>query len=155
MTPVDSIVESNPAITPGKHKNQRRGRLAFLARLFIILSLFNAYVFVIQPYLLPYTSHDVAILLILLAIAIYFKTMISIPRLHDFNAHGAFALLMLVPVINILFMIFLSTKKGDILANQYGSPAPSAIWEKVISCITIIGFFFLLAQDLMNLFYYH
>lgn len=140
--------------------SQRRwGRLAFLARLFIILSLFNAYVFVIQPYLMSYTSHSIAILFTLLAIAICFKIIISISRLHDFGAHGAFALLMLVPAINILFMLFLGTRKGDILANKYGSPTPSANWEKAIalvgSCITIIGFFFLLAQDLIVLFYYY
>lgn len=50
-----------------------------------------------------------------------------IRRLHDFNKSGWLALLALIPIVTIIFGLFLLFKKGDEAANNYGSPPKSKI----------------------------
>ncbi len=140
--------------------SQRRwGRLAFLARLFIILFVFYTYTSDVQPYVTQYTSHSLAVLVVVWIICSCFKIMMSIPRLHDFGAHPAFAFIMLIPAINMIFMVFLGIKKGDTLANKYGEPMALCLWEKILGWIAVATasclFFFLLAQDLNSIFNYY
>lgn len=43
-------------------------------------------------------------------------------RLHDVGYSGWYAALILVPVVNLLLMVFLVTKTGDEGANAWGPP---------------------------------
>jgi uncharacterized membrane protein YhaH (DUF805 family) len=45
----------------------------------------------------------------------------TIKRLHDLNMKGWWTILMVVPILNILFGLFVSFKKGTSGYNQYGS----------------------------------
>ncbi len=66
----------------------------------------------------------------------------AIRRLHDINASGWWALLMLVPVVNGIFGLVLLFKAGSEGANSYGPPRLTRGWEKVLGFIGI-GFMIL------------
>ena len=47
---------------------------------------------------------------------------IAVRRLHDINKSGWFLLLPFVPIIGLVYLIYLLAKPGDVGDNQYGSP---------------------------------
>ncbi|WHR56626.1 DUF805 domain-containing protein [Acinetobacter haemolyticus] len=69
---------------------------------------------------------------------IYFSFVFSIRRLHDRNQTGWLSLLMLIPLINFLFFIYLICAKGNPDSNTYGAPRITKGWEKVLAWIYII-----------------
>lgn len=80
-------------------------------------------------------------------IIIYFK--LSIKRLHDFNSSGATALLTFVPLLNIAYLIYISTKKGSLIANDYGYPRKLNDYKKYLligTSIIIIALSFYLYE---------
>ena len=50
--------------------------------------------------------------------AIYYSFIFSIRRLHDRNQTGWLSLLMILPLINLFFFIYLSCAKGDEHSND-------------------------------------
>ena len=70
--------------------------------------------------------------------AIYYSFIFSIRRLHDRNQTGWLSLLMILPLINLFFFIYLSCAKGDVHSNNYGAPRITKGWEKVLGWIYII-----------------
>jgi uncharacterized membrane protein YhaH (DUF805 family) len=81
----------------------------------------------------------IAISLISLVIYIIF----SIRRLHDVNKTGWLMLLIIIPLVNFFFMIYLLVKRGDEGANRFAGFRPTPGWEKVLGYIGI-GFFILM-----------
>ena len=69
---------------------------------------------------------------------IFFSFIFAIRRLHDKNLNGWLSLLLLVPLINFFFCIYLSCAKGDIDSNNYGNPRITLGWEKILAWIYII-----------------
>ena len=62
-----------------------------------------------------------AIVLVLFAVAIFIPALaISVRRLHDVGKSGWLNLIVFVPVAGMLYLIYLFTKKGDAVDNQYG-----------------------------------
>ncbi len=53
-------------------------------------------------------------------VLLYFSFVFTIRRLHDRNHIGWLSLLILVPGINLVFMLYLIFAKGDDRSNQYG-----------------------------------
>ena len=47
---------------------------------------------------------------------------IAVRRLHDINKSGWFLLLPFIPIIGLVYIIYLLAKPGDVGDNQYGSP---------------------------------
>ena len=47
--------------------------------------------------------------------------MLNIRRCHDLNMNGAFALLCVLPLINVLFTLYLVFAKGTVGWNKYGA----------------------------------
>ena len=47
---------------------------------------------------------------------------IAVRRLHDINKSGWFWLIIFVPIIGLVYVIYLLAKPGDVGDNQYGSP---------------------------------
>lgn len=83
-------------------------------------------------------SSPVIILFIFLyGVAIYFSMVFTIRRLHDRNHSGWFSLL-LVPVVNILFALYLLFAPGDQQANQFGQPRTTRGWENVLAILYIL-----------------
>lgn len=57
---------------------------------------------------------------LIVIIAIIFMQSYTIKRLHDLGFNGWFSLLNFVPYLNVIFFLFLLTKKGQQKKNKYG-----------------------------------
>ena len=81
------------------------------------------------------------IFLAVIYIAIFYFTFVfTIRRLHDRNHTGWLSLLMLVPLANVILMLYLIFAPGDDRSNSYGSPRPTAGWETILAWIYILLF---------------
>lgn len=88
------------------------------------------------------------VILFILNIIILIPALIfSVRRLHDFNMSGWFALLELIPLLNILMFLALMLIPGSETCNKYGEPRASKTWEVVLAFL----FFGLLLLILVNL----
>ena len=47
--------------------------------------------------------------------------MLMVRRLHDLNKNGAFFLVSFIPVVGLIFMVYLFFKEGTAGYNQYGA----------------------------------
>ena len=79
---------------------------------------------------------------------------ISAKRLHDFNVSGWFALLELVPIVNIIFPIALMFIPGSKGNNKFGEPRESKTWEVVLAFIFAAIALFILVNLLFALKYF-
>lgn len=61
----------------------------------------------------------------------------GIKRLHDINMSGWFCLLLMVPVVNIVFGLYMILKPGKPEANRFGAPSVTKGWEKVVGGLYI------------------
>jgi len=68
--------------------------------------------------------------------------MFAIRRLHDFDASGWWALLLIVPFVNALLGLVLLFRSGSEGSNRFGHPRLTRGWEKVMGSIGI-GFLIL------------
>jgi uncharacterized membrane protein YhaH (DUF805 family) len=84
------------------------------------------------------TMLGIILLIIVYIIFGYFNFVFSIRRLHDRNNTGWLSLLMLVPVVNIGFAIYLFCAKGTEGTNDYGPQRPTLGWERVLGWIYIV-----------------
>ncbi|NNH26329.1 DUF805 domain-containing protein [Acinetobacter terrestris] len=73
-------------------------------------------------------------------VLLYFSFVFTIRRLHDRNHIGWLSLLILVPGINLLFILYLIFAKGDDRSNQYGPRRNAKGWEKVLAWFYILIF---------------
>lgn len=78
---------------------------------------------------------------IILIISIF---LFSVKRLHDINLTGWLALIELIPLINLLFFIFLICMPGTEGDNKYGIPRETQTWESVLAAIFILLFVIIL-----------
>ncbi len=62
----------------------------------------------------------------------------SIRRCHDFNGSGWLVLLGLIPLVNVIFFLFLWLKSGNEGGNDYAPPRVTAGWERVFGILGII-----------------
>ena len=80
------------------------------------------------------------IFFIMYAIAIYYSVIFLIRRLHDRDHSGWLALLILVPVLNILFALYVLFAPGNRGSNTFGQPRPTKGWETVLAVLYIVVF---------------
>lgn len=124
----------------------RFGRLSYLGWVMLSSILMMILLFILAAIfgttLNPENLSIVALipLIIIYLIFIYISIVFMIRRLHDRNHSGWLSLLMLVPVANIIFMLYLLFAKGDVAPNNYGLPRPTATWEKVLAWFYIALF---------------
>ncbi|MCK5896639.1 MAG: DUF805 domain-containing protein [Cocleimonas sp.] len=85
-----------------------------------------------------YTSGPGLIILFLLLISFIFSIIFFIRRLHDIEMSGWFALLAMIPLVNLFFGIFVLVKKGTEGENRFGPSRATLTWEKVLGIIAII-----------------
>ncbi len=71
-------------------------------------------------------------------VSLVFYLIFSIRRCHDFNGSGWWVLLGLIPLVNLLFFLFLWLKRGDEGANNYGPSRVTAGWERVVGILGIV-----------------
>ncbi|RZA00600.1 MAG: DUF805 domain-containing protein [Moraxellaceae bacterium] len=140
-----------PALPPHDHPLSPRGRFARLAYMawYLIISVVIFTVAVLAMALFgSLTTGDSADptpktgQLIVLGIAylvfFYYAVVLGVRRLHDLNKTGWLTLLWLVPLINIIFLLYLMAAKGSVGANDYGLPRANKGWEKVAGIVYII-----------------
>lgn len=84
---------------------------------------------VILNYLFSYYE-NFAIVLIIIIIALTILLVIQfIKRLHDINMSGLYWLLCLIPIVNLIFGLYVVFKEGTAGSNQYGSDPKKTIIE--------------------------
>ncbi|ENX18104.1 hypothetical protein F895_00172 [Acinetobacter sp. CIP 64.2] len=71
-------------------------------------------------------------------ITLYFQIVFLIRRLHDLNKTGWLSLLLLVPVLQFLFTLYVLFAPGTPHRNDYGDVRPSRAWEKLLAWIMIL-----------------
>ncbi|WP_111894994.1 DUF805 domain-containing protein [Acinetobacter sp. MB5] len=91
--------------------------------------------------------------LLALLIYSYLMTIFMIQRLHDLNQSGWMSLLLLIPMINLFFVIYLLLAPGSSHANNYGSPHRTSAWEKLCAWLIIVLFLISLASSSMRISY--
>ncbi|WP_043972429.1 MULTISPECIES: DUF805 domain-containing protein [Acinetobacter] len=130
----------------GFSANGRFGRLSYLGWN-MLLGLSMLVLGIIAAFFMPaFSNSSTGILVYLLGgvfiiiyiAVLYYSFIFSIRRLHDRNQTGWLSLLMLIPLVNFLFFIYLSCAKGDENTNNYGAPRITQGWEKVLAWIYII-----------------
>lgn len=130
--------------------NGRFGRLSFLAWSFLGSIILSFFLFILSSILGDgfnledfSTASPIAILILILIyiVFIYFYWVFTIRRLHDRNHSGWLSLLLLVPLINIIFALYLLFAKGTSGANHYGPQRFTPVWEKILGWIYILTFF--------------
>lgn len=90
----------------------------------------------------------VGIFVVLFALAfLLFSFVLYIRRLHDIDMSGWWCVLVLIPLVNIIFSLYVMIKKGTEGNNNYGPPRPTPQWEKVLGIIALI----LLALNLVGI----
>jgi uncharacterized membrane protein YhaH (DUF805 family) len=134
--------QTNPLSPKG-----RFGRLSYLAWIFLVgiamyavmavlgVAIFGASMFTSGANGVP--GAGMALLLPLELVAFVFFALIAIRRLHDCNASGWWLLLIVVPLANVVFGLFLVLKAGSEGGNRFGSPRLTRGWEKVLAYINI------------------
>jgi len=115
--------------------NGRMGRVRFINYYitipFAVLMAFSAVIGIISAIVIPIMAEDgggtvsvimSAVMLLLYATFIVYQLLVIIQRCHDFNASGWLSLVMLIPVVNILFLLALLFVPGTETANKFGLP---------------------------------
>jgi len=85
-----------------------------------------------------YTSGVGLIVLAVLFISFVFTIIFFIRRLHDTNMNGWWALLLVIPIVNVIFGLFVLIKRGTEGPNSYGPTRATPTWEKVLGIIALI-----------------
>lgn len=68
--------------------------------------------------------------------AFVFSFILMIQRLHDLNQPGWWSLLMMVPLANLILLVFLVFVPGTQGANNYGfQPPPNKVWHWILGLI--------------------
>lgn len=133
----------------------RLGRLSYIARLGLCQVLFVSIMFLVMQSLhlinwnhmmlrtqhLPHHPFFLMFAgLVLLLLYSYFITILMIQRLHDLNHSGWISLLSLIPVINLILMLYLFLARGTPQLNDYGLPQPTSTLEKLCAWLMIVFF---------------
>lgn len=67
-------------------------------------------------------------------VCVFFEVGLIVRRLHDFNKSGLYFLAILIPYVNIVFVIYLMFKKGSPAENRFGQPvAPRNIFKALFA----------------------
>lgn len=129
----------------------RFGRLSYLGWIFII-NVFTILLFASLGLLwnslyganvVEVASDSVTLSLGLLSLLIYlvlfyFSIVFIIRRFHDLNRTGWLSLLLIVPLVNIIMILYLLFARGSDGVNDYGLPHQTKSWEKVCAWLGVI-----------------
>lgn len=130
---------------PWSHKG-RFGRLSLFAWAFLVGIAFDV-IFVplilISGGISAITTHNFsgssfAVLGVLYSAVMYFIVIFNIRRTHDLDKSGWWNLLLLIPLINFIFILYLFVAKGTDGPNRFGPQRVTPQWEKVVGWIYIV-----------------
>lgn len=77
-------------------------------------------------------------LLAFIVIGVYITVVVNVRRLHDLDKSGWLVLLAFIPLVNLLFFLYVTLMPGTLGVNRFGAPRPSTGWEKVLAWLYII-----------------
>ena len=137
MTSPESPYFSPPDLPLADHPLSMKGRFGRLS--FIAWSAFLHFIFLCCTLALISLQGlgGIGVLLIVLAY-LYFALVVTVRRFHDLNRSGWWALLLLLPVINIFVWLYIIFGSGDRGINHYGPARITLFWEKVLAWLMII-----------------
>ncbi|MBR4382216.1 MAG: DUF805 domain-containing protein [Selenomonadaceae bacterium] len=106
--------------------HKRLNRLRYLKRALALVAVETILAMVIGFATMDFAANDLSttgyVLMSLMFIAFApLHYMLIIRRLHDLNKTGWFALIMLIPVVNTIFSLYLLFAPGTIGSNDYGA----------------------------------
>ncbi len=120
------------------HVDGRIGRLRYLSYSIVTplvlsmgLGMIAGILMVILGFLLGDSGTTIGVVIYVLSMLPgYAFQFIILPRrrLHDLNQSGWFLLIMLIPLVNIIFMLYLCFAPGDVGENDYGLPNRENQW---------------------------
>ena len=97
----------------------------FWFNLFVILCSFGGIYLdssLLGPELLETLGFFGPVGLILFLILFLPSLSVAVRRFHDFNASGLWAIFLLIPIVNLILILFLLFPGGDAGANRFGEP---------------------------------
>ena len=126
----------------------RIGRWRYLAYSFTSMFLLSLALGIPAAILIPIISRmanskvGIGIMIVLMYIPFIAATFIMAKRrLHDLNRSGWWSLLLIIPLLNLLFALYLMFGPGTAGSNQYGpKPAPNAVWLIIVGLLLPIFF---------------
>ncbi len=134
VTPHAGGIDNTSPFSP----SGRFGRLSFLAWVVLVsvVGNFATAIFGASGSVSPVIGGAglVAILVIGLGSLVLY-VIFSIRRCHDFNGSGWLVLLGLIPLVNLVFFLYLVLKSGDAGSNSYAPPRLTAGWERVVGIL--------------------
>ena len=105
---------------------QRLGRLRFACYQLtasLMAGLVIALLLLLSQQWIPALAGQISSLVIIIMLAVYLLGLM-VRRLHDADKSGWWALAVLVPVANLILMLFLFLAAGSNSVNRYGTPNP-------------------------------
>ena len=103
--------------------HKRLNRLRYLKRALALVAVETILAMVIGFATMDFAANDLSttgyVLMFIAFAPLHY--MLIIRRLHDFNKTGWFALIMLIPVVNTIFSLYLLFAPGTIGSNDYGA----------------------------------
>ncbi|WP_434058312.1 type II secretion system major pseudopilin GspG [Acinetobacter pseudolwoffii] len=103
-------------------------RLAYAARVGLISIIFNLCVIVIVKIL---NFSNFYIVFIIYVVSFLLILPVSLKRLHHINISRGWGIVIFLPIVNLLFMLFLYFKQGTLIVRE------NKIWEKILGSLTI------------------
>lgn len=107
-----------------KFFNGRIGRKQFVKGYFYLLSAYlilSVIYALLDTYVSVYLGFDFILYFVIVSISMVLAFSLSVRRLHDTGSSAWWALMLLIPLINLVFFIHLAFDKGDSRENKYGA----------------------------------
>jgi uncharacterized membrane protein YhaH (DUF805 family) len=88
---------------------------------------------------IPDIGMGTMVIYLIVALAVLVLTILfAVRRCHDMDISGWWNLLILVPLVNLVYGLFLVLKPGTEGPNRFGPPRLTPGWEKVVGIIGIV-----------------
>ena len=85
-----------------------------------------------------YTSGAGLFMLAIMLVSLVITLLFFIRRLHDINMSGWWSILVFIPLVNLIFGIYVLVKKGTEGANRFAPVRATPKWERILGIIAIV-----------------
>ena len=85
-----------------------------------------------------YTSGAGLFMLAIMLVSLVITIIFFIRRLHDINMSGWWSILVFIPLVNLIFGIYVLVKKGTEVSNNFGPGRATPKWERILGIIALV-----------------